>query len=826
MKKFAPLLFVFLLVLPWHFSWSQNVTTEQLQITGPGTINFNDLASEEASHPHLIVPRDVERDEETHKGLPKRHFVGPAVVTQTEFPVGEIRTQSPAPTATFNGLTDNGAVIPPDVSGSSGPNHLMETLNSQYRIFNKSGGTASTLSLSSFWSGVSSSGSPFCDPHVVYDPNTSKWYTCLLANLSNGHSGLFLGVSQTDDPTGSWWEYSVDVQGSGSTWMDYPAIGFNDNWIVVTGNMFTSSNFFSTTKILVFNKSNVTSGTAGTVTSFSDASIFSLEPSVTYDAGITTEYMLTEWNNNSGGNCYVKIFTITGSQNSPSYSAGNTVGTNQPYSTTQKTASQLGSTKKIATNDTRMHSVVYRNGLLYGAQTVFLPSSSPNRASCQVWQIDPSNSSLSGFYRVDDNTAATYYAFPSVSVNANNDLLVGYSVFSSSTYASSGYSYRTSADASNSLQTNYTYKAGQSSYYKTFGGTTNRWGDYSFATVDPVDGSLWTLQEFAYTPSNNWGTVWANVPASSGVPTCNVPSGLSTNSITSTSATLVWGSVSGALSYDVQYKPTSSGTWTSTSSASTSINVSGLTSSTQYEFQVQTVCASGNSGFSSSATFTTSGSGGTCSNSYEPNNTKNKAKAISTDVDILSEIATSTDNDWFSFSNSAGAPNMKVTMTTLPADYDIKLYNPSGSNVKTSANGGTTDETMIYNTSVVGTYKVKIYPFSGAFSNTLCYTLHVFTSSSPFRLDNEDLVGSGKDVVTIFPNPASDQLTVQYNGDENFDGIIRIINSLGQVVQFIQEQIEPGSRIQLDISNLPNGKYFVGMNGSDFQQVKMIEVIR
>jgi len=825
MKKITPLFVFAFIVFVWQQSFSQQITHEHIPLSSPGVINFTNLALEEASHPQINIQRNLEEDEELHKGIPKKHTVEKAYVTNVTMPEGETRTQSPPPTASFNGLTDNSTIIPPDVSGSSGPNHLMENINSQYRIFNKSGGTVSTLSLTSFWSGITS-GSPFCDPHVIYDPNTSKWYAVILANLNNGHSGLFLGVSQTDDPTGSWWEYSVDVQGSGTTWMDYPAIGFNDNWIVVTGNMFTSSNFFSTTKILVFDKSLVTSGSAGTVPAFTDNTIFSLEPAVTYDAGITTEYMLTEWNNNSGGNCYVKLYTITGTPSSPVYSAGNTVGTNQPYSTSQKTAPQSGTTKKIATNDTRMRTVVYRNGLLYGSQTVFLPSSSPTRAACQVWQINPSNSTLSGFYRVDDNTATNFYAFPSVTVNANDDLLVGYAVFSSSIFASAGYSYRTSTDPANTLQSNYTYKSGQTSYYKTYGGTTNRWGDYTTTTVDPVDGSFWTIQEFAYTPANIWGTVWGNVAASSGGSSCNAPSGLASSSVTQTSANLSWGSAAGAVTYNVQYKPTSSSTWASTSVGVTSTSIINLIPGTQYEFQVQTVCASGTSAYSGSSLFTTLSNGGNCTESFEPNNSKAKAAAISTNTDILSQISSSNDNDWFSFANSAGASNLKVTLTTLPADYDIKLYNPSGTNVKTSNNSGTGDETMIYNTSTVGTYKVKIYPFNGANSNTLCYTLHVYTSSTPFRLDHEAVASNGKDVLNVFPNPASDQLTLQYNGDESFDGTIRIVNMLGQVMLSQAQSIESGDHIELDISNLPNGKYLVRMNSNDMQEVKIIEVVR
>jgi len=91
---------------------------------------------------------------------------------------------------------------------------------------------------------------------------------------------------------------------------------------------------------------------------------------------------------------------------------------------------------------------------------------------------------------------------------------------------------------------------------------------------------------------------------------CGVPSGLSAGSITNTTATLSWGTVSGATSYNIQYRQVGTGTWTSTTSSTTSKAITGLTAATNYEFQVQSVCSGGNSAFSSSFDFTTTGSGG------------------------------------------------------------------------------------------------------------------------------------------------------------------------------------------------------------------------
>jgi hypothetical protein len=87
-------------------------------------------------------------------------------------------------------------------------------------------------------------------------------------------------------------------------------------------------------------------------------------------------------------------------------------------------------------------------------------------------------------------------------------------------------------------------------------------------------------------------------------PVCNVPAGLSTSSITSGSAVLNW-AATGALSYSVMYKPSSSGTWSGASSSSNSLTISGLSPSTSYDFEVQSVCSGGSSAYSSPVSFTT-----------------------------------------------------------------------------------------------------------------------------------------------------------------------------------------------------------------------------
>jgi hypothetical protein len=87
---------------------------------------------------------------------------------------------------------------------------------------------------------------------------------------------------------------------------------------------------------------------------------------------------------------------------------------------------------------------------------------------------------------------------------------------------------------------------------------------------------------------------------------CNAPAGLTASSVTQTAATVSWGAVSGAVSYDVDYKENSSATWinAATATTTTSVNLTGLTATTLYDWRVRTNCATSSSGYTQ-AQFTT-----------------------------------------------------------------------------------------------------------------------------------------------------------------------------------------------------------------------------
>jgi hypothetical protein len=176
----------------------------------------------------------------------------------------------------------------------------------------------------------------------------------------------------------------------------------------------------------------------------------------------------------------------------------------------------------IDTNDARIFSACYRNGKLWAAHSVFLPAGSTSHRCALQWeQLDTSGTVLQ-WGRIDDPSNQNFYVFPSIAANKNDDALIGFSVFSTSAYASAAYAYHDHRDPTGSLRAAAICNAGSSAYVKSRDSTGNRWGDISQTLVDPADdSSFWTTQEYAATPDvrgDRWGTWWAQVPVAAAAP--------------------------------------------------------------------------------------------------------------------------------------------------------------------------------------------------------------------------------------------------------------------------------------------------------------------
>ncbi|MBN1339774.1 MAG: PKD domain-containing protein [Bacteroidales bacterium] len=421
---------------------------------------------------------------------------------------------SPLPDAEFAGLGDNNTSIPPDVNGCAGPDHLMITLNTEVRIQNKTGTTISTLSLGSFWAGLPGASQSF-DPKILFDPSAQRWIIVCPSSSTPSASRLLVGASETSDPTGNWNLYALDADPANTAWFDYPSFGFNKNWIVVTGNMFSGGSF-QTNVFFVIKKADMYSGTAAPqYTRLTYTPSFTIVPAITYDEDLEDIYLIS---NIGGGttNGNIAKYTISGGFGAETLTFDGYINTPNGWSNNPAGngdfSPQLGTTQKISAGDTRMQNVIYRNGKLWAVHHVFLPAGNPIRSAVQWWELDE-NGTVLQFGRVDDPTGEFHFTYPTIAVNAMEEILIGYSSHSANQYASASYSFRTADDPPNTLRDRYQFKDGKAKYYKTFGGGQNRWGDYSATQVDPAnDLNFWTLQEYAELPSggyDKWGTWWA-----------------------------------------------------------------------------------------------------------------------------------------------------------------------------------------------------------------------------------------------------------------------------------------------------------------------------
>lgn len=106
--------------------------------------------------------------------------------------------------------------------------------------------------------------------------------------------------------------------------------------------------------------------------------------------------------------------------------------------------------------------------------------------------------------------------------------------------------------------------------------------------------------------SQNFSLIVTGISAAPVECTASVPTGLAASNVTSNAASLNWTAVPGA-TYDVQYKASSSSSWTTVAVSTNSYNLTNLSALTAYDVQVRSKCPLGsNSAYSSVVNFTTS----------------------------------------------------------------------------------------------------------------------------------------------------------------------------------------------------------------------------
>jgi hypothetical protein len=421
---------------------------------------------------------------------------------------------APIQEASFS-AADYTGINPPDVGGAAGPNHLVVVHNNVMRIQNKAGGALRTVSLSSFWSAVGGGGGPF-SPRVLFDISTGRWIMTAGDDAQLPSSGILIGVSQTDDPGGSWNLRKVTIGAADSAWADHPTVGVNRFWVTVQANMFVGVTY-ARSHIYVFDKASLLAGGSGGFTLFTlPASEGGGQvPAVGFPSNPKTMYLLQSWVGNWLGTGFLRLWRLSRSG----------VSWDSNFPAFADSGPQLDSAAKVDLGDARLESVVCLLGAtpdedyLYAAHTVFLPAGAPTHTAIQFWGVR-SNFQVNHHARIEDTDtttghAQTFYAFPSLAVTVLHSVLIGFATFSAQTYPGASWAFRWGSDPQDTLEMGGVLRSGEGAYVNVGFGTKNYWGYYTSTCQDP-DGrpQIWTIQEYARPPqgtgdqSGRWGTWW------------------------------------------------------------------------------------------------------------------------------------------------------------------------------------------------------------------------------------------------------------------------------------------------------------------------------
>ena len=492
----------------------------QAQTYTPEVFNFLDLARYDAAHPQIRPFRELnEWDEFLPKSFPLPAGATIRMQSNPNTPTPNSPTAvSPPPTQNWGAYVDPIALIPPDTHGCVGLNHVITYTNDYIIIHNKIGGAIISQMNVNTWAGVANAAG---DPYIKYDPVANRWIA--IGFTSPTPNRIYINISATSDPTGSWFRYNLQpATASAGVFWDHPFLGFDSRFIVVSGNEFTSG-FIGVGEVFM-DKATMLAGapiTNGvnlqTLEALGAAGGRSACPVTVYGTNPSTDFnIIQSWNGTS-----IRLTKVTG--NLPNLvwnTAGATFPTApaasawQPFGSGQL-AQQTGEARKIEEND-EISCAVMMNQTIWCCHPIGLPASGALTATAiQWWQVSPAGAVIQRG-RVGGNPGEWRF-YPSIAVNSNESMLLGYTYSSVNTSVSAAYSTRCLTTAQNTTDDEYVFKTGVATYWKDYGSGRCRWGDYSHTCLDPVDGTLWTVQEYAAARSgtgdnaSRYGVWWAQV---------------------------------------------------------------------------------------------------------------------------------------------------------------------------------------------------------------------------------------------------------------------------------------------------------------------------
>ena len=413
------------------------------------------------------------------------------------------------PAGTFN---VNSA--PPDTNGAVGPNNYVETVNSSFAVFNKSGTPVyGPVPINQIWSGFGGGcqANNDGDPSAVYDGIADRWIISQFSVTTTPYL-MCVAVSQSPDPIGPYYRYSFSY---GTTnFPDYPKLSVWPDAYYLTVNFFANGTTFAGAGVAALDRAKMLTGQAanqqlfqtstaygGLLASTLDGSRLPPSGSPNYVVGLGTSTSLrywkfhVDWTTPSNS-----TFAGPASLTVASYSRACNGGTCIPQSGTTQRLDSLA--------DRVMYRLAYRNFGDHEALVVNHSVSAGLSTGIRWYELRTAGGNLTVFQQGTYAPDSSYRWMGSIAMDQSGNIGLGYSVSSSSLHPAIRYTGRLAPDGLGQMS------QGEGSIIEGAGSqgsvnrTLSRWGDYSSMSVDPVDGcTFWYANEYIPTTGTfNWRT--------------------------------------------------------------------------------------------------------------------------------------------------------------------------------------------------------------------------------------------------------------------------------------------------------------------------------
>ncbi len=448
--------------------------------------------------------------------------------------------QTPVPSITFEGINNIQGFYPPDTEGAVGPNHYVHAVNVSFAVLDKTGTfLAGPVDTNDLWAGF---GGP-CqtdnsgDAIFLYDEEADRFVLSQFA-VGGSNQSVCFAVSQTPDPTGSYYLYEYVTP----RFPDYYKVGI---WNDPNNNAYffgTNSGFQNQYDVFAIDRANMLAGLPARPMQFFQSFYNLMMPAdIDGPTGPPAGSPGIFYTFRDGGESYfnnpptdsIDVYEFDVDWNTPSNSTYTLVETITPaqglvdFNWTvcgffvSNCLPQPGTSQGIdSASWWPMQRLVYRNfgshETLIGSWTVDV-NAVGNRAAPRWFELRDVGSGWTMYQQGTQSPDATHRWMPSIAMDGDGNIALGYSLGDGSKFPSIFYATREAGDPLGTLQGEVEMWAGSGSQT----GSAARWGDYSSMEIDPADDcTFWYTTE--YMPSTS-PTGWRTRIGAFTIPGCGGP---------------------------------------------------------------------------------------------------------------------------------------------------------------------------------------------------------------------------------------------------------------------------------------------------------------